>query len=219
VRGNQWLLRSSATTGVATQTFVYGDGGADSPVFGNWDGFGGDGPGIYRNGVFHLRNSMSTGVADISTGNLFGMPIAGDWDGDGRDDVGVVNDATPCFDGPPECNRYAHYFTAGTTFEYGNFGDLSVVGDWNGDGVDTPAVIRGNQWFLRNSNSSGVADVVLTFGNRGDIPIAGDWDGDGIDTPAVVRGNVWFVRNQNSTGIADTSFVYGDSGDTFLAWE
>ena len=39
-------------------------------------------------------------------------------------------------------------------------------------------------FFLRNSNSGGIADITLAFGpaGLGWIPIAGDWNGDGVTT-------------------------------------
>lgn len=42
--------------------------------------------------------------------------------------------------------------------------DLPVVGDWDGDGVMTVGVRRGDRFLLRNSNSGGVADVDFRFG-------------------------------------------------------
>ncbi|MBV8981459.1 MAG: hypothetical protein JO086_11210 [Acidimicrobiia bacterium] len=47
---------------------------------------------------------------------------------------------------------------------------MPVVGDWNGDHAETPGVRRGNTWFLRNSNSSGVADLSFGFGDTSDVP-------------------------------------------------
>ena len=75
------------------------------------------------------------------------------------------------------------------------------------------AVVRANHWFLRNTNTSGVADVAFTYGNTGDTPIMGDWNGDGEQTPGVVRGITWFLRNSNSTGVADEVLQYGNPGD------
>ena len=89
-------------------------------------------------------------------------------------------------------------------------GDIPVTGDWNKDGVDTPGVVRGNTWYLKNSLSGGWEDVSFQFGEPGDIPITGDWNGDGIDTPGVVRGDQWFLRNNLTHGWADQSFQYGN---------
>jgi hypothetical protein len=99
------------------------------------------------------------------------------------------------------------------SFQYGDVGDVPIVGDWNGDGTATPGIVRGNQWFLRNSNSSGVADFSFVYGDPGDIPIVGDWDGDGQDGIGVVRGNTWYLRNTLSSGTAQIVLHFGDPGD------
>jgi len=83
------------------------------------------------------------------------------------------------------------------SFVYGNSDDIPVVGDWNGDGIDTPGVVRGGMWYLRNSNLPGDADVSFVYGNSDDIPVVGVWNGDGIDTPGVVRGGMWYLRSSN----------------------
>ena len=119
---------------------------------------------------------------------------------------------------------------ATTTFRYGRSGDVSVFGDWDGDGLATPGVVRGTKWFLRNSNTSGVADVTFEFeslGGRGGIPVIGDWDGDGVDTPGYVQnlricnsetgscrpgGSRWYLRNSNSDGGEDEEVGFQPSG-------
>jgi len=99
-------------------------------------------------------------------------------------------------------------------FPYGRATDKPIVGDWNGDGIQTVGVVRGSTWYLRNSNSTGSADIVFSYGRSTDIPIAGDWDGNGTWTPGVIRGNTWYLRNSNTSGPADIVFSYGRSTDT-----
>ena len=105
---------------------------------------------------------------------------------------------------------------ADVTFTYGDPGDLPIVGDWNGDGIDTPGVVRDGQILLRDANSSGPADVSFTYGDPGDTVVAGDWNGDGVDTVGVVRGTQVFLRNSNTSGPADVTFSYGDPGDQLI---
>src|SRR5690606_30401256 len=50
------------------------------------------------------------------------------------------------------------------SFVYGRSGDVVLMGDWDGDGIDTPAVRRGAVYHLTNTNSSGVADVTFVYG-------------------------------------------------------
>ncbi|MGJ9567485.1 ExeM/NucH family extracellular endonuclease [Actinotignum sp. GS-2025b] len=106
---------------------------------------------------------------------------------------------------------------ADLVFSYGRAGDEVLVGDWDGDGVDTFAVRRGNVFYVKNSLASGEADSVFSYGRAGDEVLVGDWDGDGVDTFAVRRGNVFYVKNSLASGAADTSFSYGRAGDATLA--
>jgi hypothetical protein len=112
---------------------------------------------------------------------------------------------------------------ADITFNYGTGarGDRPLFGDWDGDGDKTAGVLRPNRTFLlRNSNTSGVADLTVTYGTAGDLPVVGDWDGDGSDTVGMVRprddGRLqWLLRNSNTPGAAQISVTYGRFGPDF----
>ena len=85
------------------------------------------------------------------------------------------------------------------------------------DGVDSVGIYRNGVFFLRNTNSTGFADIVVPFGNPGDQPVVGDSDGDGIDTVGIYRNGFFFLTNSHSTGFADIVFVLGNSGDFPIA--
>jgi hypothetical protein len=107
--------------------------------------------------------------------------------------------------------------SAATTFlVYGDPGDQTYFGDWDGNGTDTPLVRRGNTFYVRNSSSSGPADAVFTYGDVGDQVLVGDWDGNRTATLAVRRGNSYFVKNSVSTGRADAVIAYGNPDDAVL---
>ncbi len=108
---------------------------------------------------------------------------------------------------------------ADVQINYGLAGDYPVVGDWDGDGVDTIGIYRNGVFYLRNSNTIGFADIVFSFGSPGDQPIAGDWDEDGVDTIGVYRrsNGTFFLRNSNSAGAPSVSFVLGNPGDVGIA--
>ncbi|RPF25901.1 polysaccharide deacetylase family protein [Georgenia muralis] len=111
--------------------------------------------------------------------------------------------------------RGAQWFVAGgPTFTYGRSADVQVMGDWNDDGVRTPGVFRAGTWYLRNTLSSGAADLVVAFGRAGDRPVVGDWDGDGRTGIGVVRGSTWFLRGTPTSGVAEVTFAFGRRGDT-----
>ncbi len=105
---------------------------------------------------------------------------------------------------------------ANTQFRYGDPGDTVYFGDWDGDGIDTPMVQRGNTFYARNSNTGGVGDMTFSYGNPGDVVLTGDWDGDGIDTLTVRRGHIYYVKNSITTGIADQIIGYGNADDMVL---
>jgi hypothetical protein len=87
-------------------------------------------------------------------------------------------------------------------------------------GADTPGIYAAGTaaFFLRNSNSSGPADIVSTFGGAGNTPIVGDWDGDGDDTLGIYvpSTSTFFLRNSNSPGAADLTFGFGAAGSSFV---
>ena len=81
-------------------------------------------------------------------------------------------------------------------------------------GTDTIGIFASNASFhLRNSNSSGWADLGFFYGGSSDIPLTGDWNGDGVDTIAVYSNGVFHLRNSNTGGFSDISFAFGGSGD------
>jgi SpoIID/LytB domain protein len=104
--------------------------------------------------------------------------------------------------------------SADGVFNYGNFGDVPMLCDWNGDGFSTMGVFRNGVFYLRNSNSTGGADVVFPYGNPGDIPVCGHWNGGATDTVGVYRAGVFYLRLSNTAGVADLVVPFGNAGDT-----
>ena len=165
--------------------------------------------GMYRGGVYYLRNSNTQGIADIAFtyGTPTDIPVVGDWDGDGVDTVGMYRN------GVYYLRNSNTQGIADIAFTYGTYTDIPVVGDWDGDGIDTVGMYRNGVYYLRNSNTQGIADIAFTYGTYTDIPVVGDWDGDGIDTVGMYRNGVYYLRNSNTQGIADIAFTYGTQGD------
>ena len=102
---------------------------------------------------------------------------------------------------------------ADIVFAFGNPGDLPVVGDWDGDGVDTVGVFRDGTFYLKNSNSPGFAEIVVNFGQAGDLPVVGDWDADGIDSIGVYRNGTFLLRKSNTPGVPQIIIDLGVAGD------
>jgi SpoIID/LytB domain protein len=209
-----WRFHNSAGT---IGEFYFGNPG-DFAFMGDWDCDGVDTPGLYRrsDGYAYLRNSNTQGIADVSFffGNPGDLPMAGDFDGDGCDTLSIYRPSEGQFyvindlgsgDRGLGFAEYSYYF--------GNPGDAPFVGDWDGDGIDTPGLRRHSNGFvyLRHTNTQGVADVDYFYGDPGDIVFTGDWDNNGSDTLGLYRpanGTV-YLRNTNSTGIADFAYVMG----------
>lgn len=108
----------------------------------------------------------------------------------------------------------ANVYLAGTTF--GDFpttegafqtvfgGDTDAfVAKINATPNDTTGLYRlsTNEFLLRNSNSTGGADLTIVFGEKGDLPVAGDWDANGVTDVGVMRATGEFLLrlNENST--------------------
>ncbi len=169
-----------------------------------WDGSCTTASATDNNTRFHNRPCLAGASVSLPPG----VPVAGDWFGTGRSTVGVFGGGTwTVF--RPDGSLYS--------FAFGDTGDLPVVGDWNGDGTETAGVYRRGRFYLRNSNTTGQADIVFDFGIPGDIPVAGDWNGDGVDTVGVYRQGQFFFRNSNSTGSGEFTFLYGIPGDIPVA--
>jgi hypothetical protein len=110
------------------------------------------------------------------------------------------------------------------SFAYGPpaLGWLPIVGNWEGDGIDTIGLYDPAHagFFLRGSNTGGASDITFSYGpgGMGWVPLVGDWDADGVDTIGLYNPttSTFFLRNSNSTGVADVSFAYGPAGAGWL---
>ena len=153
-------------TGFATDSWFMGIPG-DIPIAGDWDGNGTDTFSVYRpsEGKVYINNFNDTLFAQEEY--YFGVPqdkpFALDFDGDGTDDIGLHRESTGLV-----------YMTNATTgglpdgevaatdveFFWGIPNDAVFAGDWTGDEVDSPGLVRPTlaRTFLRYENSQDVAD-------------------------------------------------------------
>lgn len=93
-------------------------------------------------------------------------------------------------------------------------GDV-LLGDWNGDGVATPAAFLDGRWQLHNQLDAADEPELFFFGRAGDVPLAGDWNGDGQHTVAVRRGARFFISDAARRTAYD--FYLGQASDLPLA--
>jgi hypothetical protein len=181
--------------------------------------------------TFLLRDTNTTGTADTTFD--FGQPgagevgLSGDWTGDGTTTVGLFDPQTSTF----YLRNSNSTGVADITVGFGNPALSStgqyvpLVGDWTGDGVDSVGFYdrQTATWYLRNSNTTGVADITFGFGVPGSnwVPIVGDWNGNGTTTVGLYdpQNAVFYLRNSNSTGVADITFGFGVPGSPCLPVE
>jgi len=180
--------------------------------------------GVYKNGIFYLRNSNSTGFADIAAafgGDESDLPVVADWNGDGVDTLGIYRNSTGFFF-LSDSNVSP---TVSYTVLFGNPGDTPFAGKWtadmSGSGV---GVYRNSNGILyqRKSLTSGFDDFFAVFGNPSDQGFAGDWDGNGFDSIGIFRitNGIWYLTNNNSpSGItfSDINFFWDIGFDKPIA--
>lgn len=174
--------------------------------------------GVYRNGVFYLHSSNTTGNAELTIpfGAAGDRPVVGDWTGSGLDTIGVFNPNNGLF-------SLRNTNTAGTPdeqFVLGVSNDVPLAGRWTvgathfGAGVFRPS---NGLIYLKNSLTTGFADITMVLGIPGDDGVAGDWNGDEVDSPGVYRPSTqhFYLSNQvcNCSVFGDYGFQYGVSGD------
>jgi hypothetical protein len=101
-------------------------------------------------------------------------------------------------------------------FSYGATNDIPITGNWFGGKIDMPAIVRGDDWHLKKSQSEGVADLtinVITNSTEKKYYLACDWTGNGTKTPAIVSNGIWSIKTTNSSGQPDLVFTYGTPTD------
>jgi hypothetical protein len=98
-------------------------------------------------------------------------------------------------------------------------GPVGLLGAVHADTVGLYNPATGN-FYLRNSNSAGAADLMFRYGPTSSswLPVVGDWDGDAVVTIGLYHqspGN-FYLRNTNSAGAADLTFRYGPTASAWL---
>ncbi len=149
---------------------------------------------------------MASGQA--ATGNVTSGPGSEVWE-----PVGGLAPATPAPPEPPVRPDQVVMIPAGDD-------GLPVLGDWDGDGVDTPAVWfpLGTRGALRFPDGS----IIASAGSADGMPVVGDWDGDGIDSVvtwnrAVGPGAAVVSGDLDGDGFDTVAVVPVEEGTTAVA--
>ncbi len=228
------LKNSNVSGGGADIVFPYGPGynAGWTALVGDFDGNGTVTMGLYDPATagFHLKNAnVAGGGADLAFcygpgGNRGWIPLVGDWDGNGTDTVGLYDPSSAGFHLK---NTNATGGGADLVFCYGpggNRGWTPLVGDWDGDGDDSPGLYDPSVggFHLKNTNAGGGPDVtpfVYGPGGAGWRPLTGDWDGDGDDSIGLYDPNAGGFHLKNASvsgGGADVVFSYGPGNPAWV---
>jgi hypothetical protein len=105
-----------------------------------------------------------------------------------------------------------------TVFSFGTPGAVPLMGDWDGDGIDTVGTYDPptTTVTLRNANDAGPADIAFTLGQPGDAAIAGDFDGDGVDTIGSWDPATGVVTISTPSGALDSEVTLVVEGHRFF---
>jgi hypothetical protein len=261
-RGNHFFVKNdSFSTGKADSEFFYGDAG-DKILVGNWNGVTttSTSAGIDYNGDGDYTDPATPAYAADLTQSTAGVDNTVPKDGDFTDTT-VVPGTQPTADIAPvvgtdpgfDANGNGNYTDAGdrqpgTGVDNNGDGDFldttptparpaEVAPGTAGKG-DTIMIQRGNQFFVKNSISTGIADYTFYYGDAGDTVLVGDWAtpampetatatakpavaGDGADQLAVRRGNTFYAstelaaaRTAKTNPTAGRVFTFGEATDT-----
>jgi hypothetical protein len=210
----EWDSSCTTTDAVSQSTYSHNSPGLlpDTTPKGPYPAW----PAVVAGSTWQLRNGASSGGASqtFDFGAAGDVPLMGDFSNSGVRTAAMVRNARRGVAGADSLVWYLRQVEGpgdpDLVIEFGVPGDIPVIGDWDGDGVHTIGVVRGNRWLLRNSNRAGSPDHDFVFGQPGDIPVVGDWDGDGRTGVGMVRGNRWMLRNAIGAGSPNHDFTFGN---------
>src|SRR6266508_1724743 len=126
----------------------------------------------------------------------YSIPVPTGWSG-------TVTPSHPCYNFTPANRPYTNVTSNKTNENYTPaINNSPVCGD-------TVGVFRPSNGllFLKNTNSTGIADVAINYRLPGDDPVVGDWDSNGTTTIGVYRNGTFYLRNSNTVGFADVVFA------------
>jgi parallel beta-helix repeat protein len=176
-----------------------------------------DGTGMYydaHSGVLTTAQALNADTATHASGNLSGAtpgfvaPAANNF---------ALAATSPCVNtGNPTGAPSVDIF--GNPRKYVDIGAYEFMANL----PQTPGLYdpTSSWWYLRNSNTTGGADITAGYGPPGGnwIPLSGDWTGDGIDTIGLYNPatGFFYLHNSNTTGVGDITFFYGATGQGWM---
>lgn len=165
---------------------TWGGQAGEIPVIGLIDADRQPDIGVFKDGAWKWQLSSDSTTRSLTFGAAGDIPVVGDWDGNGIDDLGVVRQGmwqlqftgvkrAPKVSRGVDVTMIPETMTAIVTMPFGLATDTPVAGDWNGDGIDTPAVVRdGTTWILSEGvNRLRKTDTLTVPMQAGQLPLVG----------------------------------------------
>jgi hypothetical protein len=163
----------------------------DLPAVGQWTTTPGDSIGVFRRAEkkWYLdtnRNKVLDGCRtdECPSFSVYvngDIHVTGDWTGSGTTQLGLFRPSTGEWFLSRNGNRSWNGCKKDTCItNFGDTGDLPVIGDWDGTGTSKIGVFSPDtgEWFL-DFNGNGKwddgIDLHFSYGGRGDVPVVGKW--------------------------------------------
>ena len=183
----RWFFTNAIVGSPTWQSMgTWGGQAGEMPVIGLIDADRQPDIGVFKDGVWNWRLSSDNTARVANFGAAGDTPVVGDWDGNGTDDLGVVRQGTwmlqftgvkkaPKVSRGVDVTMAPETSTAIVTMPFGIATDVPLTGDWNGDGVDTPAIVRdGTTWILSDGVNRIRKTTTLTQPQQaGQVPLVG----------------------------------------------
>jgi uncharacterized repeat protein (TIGR03803 family) len=167
-----------------------------------------------------LYGTTSSGGGSAGAGVIFRLRLrtpAGDFDRDTKADLTLFRPSSGDWLTLNSSTNYTTFSTA----QWGLPTDKTVPGDYDGDGVQDPAVYRtGSQgafWYALLSSTNYTTAMSQQWGISTDVAVPGDYDGDGKTDFGVYRttsqGAFWYVLLSGQNYTTALSKQWGISTD------
>ncbi|MEO7507404.1 MAG: VCBS repeat-containing protein, partial [Pyrinomonadaceae bacterium] len=227
----QFRVLTSASGFITTVTYTLGSASSDPSVVGDYDGDGKADPAVMNanNGQWtYLGGATHATSVTVTPSGTFGggFPAPGDYNGDGKYDfmLETRDGINPTMGHFYQWNNTGSLTPAATAnFTFGNYRDVVVPGDFDGDG-DTDisvasVIVNPIAWRIRIT-PAGTLLGPFNLGNPAlDYTMGGDYNGD-----ASADLTIWHSPGQFQSLVAPTftpptlDFSWGQAGDYPVAY-
>jgi len=222
-------VKRSSDDGNQSKTLSFSFSTRDYFTPGDYDGDGTADYSVWRNsdGKWYQFRSTASAFVAIPYGASSDEPVARDYDGDGIADFAIVKRIAPTTAAPGGKLNWNYFRSSNSTyatFDFCEYVDLPVPGDYDGDGKFDLACYRpganvradSNFFIMPSTTPPGQSPgywYQATFGKGGDQVVSGDYDGDTKTDLALVRDGVtsshgltWYIKRSSDNVLTTVNF-------------